>query len=221
MLILKKLHMKTKRLIPTLAFAGAFLTGASGMAAPIVNGFDLANFDFDITSYVDAGSSSTAEGTSGGIGWDLSPTPLWSGRTIVNGTFSFAIGINSTDNLHPSGDYTITFDQPVATLIVALSNDNLTDSINFGLTPSFAQGVSFSGTQATLNSAAGGIVFFENINSLTVQNLNNNQINDGYDLAFHAIAAVPAVPDTGSLAGYALALFGMFAGMKRLAGCRK
>ena len=188
------------------------------MAAPIVNGFDLADFDFDITGYINAGNSSTAEGTSGGIGWDLSPTPLWSGGMVLNGTFSYAIGINSTDNLHPSGDYTITFEQPVATLIVALSNDNLTDSINFGLTPSFAQGVSFSGTQANLNNAAGGIVFFENVNSLTVHNVNNNQINDGYNLAFHAIAAVPAVPDTGSLTGYGLALFGMFAGLKRFAG---
>jgi hypothetical protein len=175
------------------------------------NGFDLRNFSFDVLSYtVGTGSgisgNSLASGTSNGIGWRIdTPTNLWSGRTTTNGTFAFSALPITTDNLHPSVDFTITFAQPIKTLIVALSNDNKTDSINFGIDPSLVQGVSFDSTshQITLNNASGGLAWFENINSLTIHNVNNNGDADGYDLAFHAVAAVPE-PET-----YAMLLAGL------------
>ena len=86
---------------------------------------------------------------------------------------------------------------------MALSNNDRDDSINFGLTASDSTGVTFSGTQVVLNSTSGGLVLFENINSLTIQNFNNNGITDGYDLAFHAVAAVP-VPAAAWLFGSGL-----------------
>lgn len=189
-----------KRLIAPLAAALA-LAASAGAHAGSLSDYNLSDFAFDVTSY-DVGSNSagiggdaTASGTSGTLSWTITPTSLWSARTTTNGTFAFSALPVTTDNLHPSGDYTITFSAPVKTLVVALSNDNLTDSINFGLTASDMTGVTMSGTQVTLNSASGGLVLFENINSLTIHNVNNNGIDDGYDLAFWATAAVPE-PDS-------------------------
>jgi hypothetical protein len=175
----------------------ALILGVSAHATPTVNGFDLSTFNFDVATYnvgsdpQGIGGDATASGTSNGINWSISPTSLWSVRTTTNGSFAFSSLPLTTDNLHPSGDYTITFARPIDTLIVALSNDNTTDSINFGLVPSFLQGVTASGTQIVLNSPSGGLAWFTNVNSLSISNTNNNGITDGYDLAFHAIAAVP------------------------------
>jgi len=183
-------------------------------AATIVNGFDLETFSFDVASYTirpgSAGIDGQAEasGLSNGIGWSISPTNLWSGRTNTQGTFSFAALPNRTDNLHASLDFTITFDQKIDTLVVALSNDNLLDSINFGLTPSFLYGnVSYSGSQINLTHKSGGLVWFTDVDSLTIHNVNNNGLSDGFDLAFHALPAVTApVPEPET---YALLLSGL------------
>lgn len=188
----------------------------STLNAALINDFDLNSFDFDITQY-NLGSSSDgtggdalASGTSNGIAWSMTPTSLWSNRTTTDRTFRFTALPVSTDNLHPGGDYTITFDQKIDKLLVAVSNDNTTDSINFGLTPTDTNGVTMSGTQVILNSASGGLVLFEDIQSFTIQNLNTND-DDGYDLAFHAVAAVP-VPGSISL---------LFIGLSGLAAIRR
>lgn len=158
--------------------------------ATLISDIDLSAFDFDVTSLTGANPNMTAIGTSNGVGWSITPTNYWMGRTVTNGTFNFSSLPVLTDNLHASGNYTITFDNTVSSLLVALSNDNLTDSINFGLTASDFLGVSFSGTQVILDNASGGLVLFENINSLTIQNINDNGIGDGYDLAFHVVSTV-------------------------------
>lgn len=207
--------MKHNQLIAACALA---MMSSVAAAVPTVNGFDLATFDFDVTSYSYTGSgidgTATASGTSNGIGWEISPTNLWSGRTTTNGTFQFASLPNKTDNLHASIGYTITFAQTVDTLIVALSNDNLLDSINFNLTPSYLHGnVTNSGTQISLTSNTGGLVWFNNVNSLTVTNVNNNGVTDGYDLAFHAIP-VPE-PETYALMLAGLGLVGWAARRKQ------
>ena len=185
-------------------------------AASVVNGFDLSTFNFDVTSYsVGTGGglngNSTASGTSNGISWSVGPTNIYSGFTTTNGSFSFAALPNLTDRLHTSSDFTITFAQPVKTLIVALSNDNLKDSINFGINPSFIQGASFDSVthQITLNNAAGGLAWFENVNTLTFNNTNTNTF-DGYNIAFHAIAAVPE-PETYAMLLAGLGLMGAIA----------
>jgi hypothetical protein len=156
------------------------------------------DFDFDVTSYDDGGGSgvrgnATASGTSNGIGWQIGPTNLWSGRTTTDGTFEFeALPGITTDNLHPSDDFTITFDQPIDKLVVVLSNDNLNDAVNFGIVPTETRGANTDEFgQITLQTAAGGIVLFENIQSLTVTHVNNNGIFDGFDMAFHAIPVEP------------------------------
>lgn len=172
--------------------------------ASIFAGLDTADFDFDVTSYnpgTGNGTSgdSTASGTSNGIGWSIGPTNLFTGRTVTNGSFNFTnsgsniLGL-STDSLHTSSDFTIIFDQVIAVLYVALSNDNTNDSINFGLTPDAVQDLAVSGSQILLASPAqAGLAKFTNINSLTIIHTNTNAF-DGFDLAFHAEAKDVTAP---------------------------
>ncbi len=192
--------------------AAAIATPASAL---LISDIDLTTFSFDITSYSvgsnvsGLGGDATASGTSNGIAWSISPTNLWNGRTRTDGTFDFSALPNNTDNLHPSIGFTLTFAQPVSALLVALSNDNLTDSINFGLTPSDFSGMSFLGTQAVLNSAAGGLALFENVNSLTITHVDNNGVSDGFDLAFHVVSVVPVPAAVWLLGAGLLALVGL------------
>ncbi|MCB1700552.1 MAG: hypothetical protein H6985_17160 [Pseudomonadales bacterium] len=181
-----------------------FVTMPGLSKAAVIGDFDLGAFDFDVVSLspADCAGGCVAAGTSNGIAWSITHTSYWMTRTVTNGSFGFAALPVTTDNLHASGDYTITFAQPISALLVALSNDNTIDAINFGLVASDTQGVSMSGTQVVLDSVAGGLVLFENIDSLTVTNLNTNFL-DGYDLAFHAIPQVP-LPAAGWLFGAAL-----------------
>lgn len=191
-----------------IASVAALAAGASQAAS--FGGIDLSSFDFDVETYVSGGGSgitgnATASGTSNGIGWSIGPTNLWSGRTTTNDSFQFSVLPGTTDNLHTSIGFTITFGQPIAKLLVALDNDNTKDSINFGVTPTQTQGLALSGTQITLSTAAGGglaLFEFAGSNTLTITHTDNNGVTDGFDLAFHAIA----VPEPGS---YALMLAGL------------
>ena len=187
--------------------------GAS--ATPFFNGFDLADFDFDVANY-DVGTNAaglagdaTASGTSNGIGWSISPTNLWSGRTTTNGTFGFdSLLPTLTDNLHVSNDFTITFDSVISYLIVALDNDNTTDSLNLGIAPTMTEGLNVAGTQLSLlNGGVGGLAWFENVSSFTISHVNVNAF-DGFDFAFHAQAQAQ-VPEPGTLVLFGLGLAGM------------
>jgi hypothetical protein len=202
--------------LQSLCGAAVLAFAASASAAPIFGGFDLATFDFDVVTYnvgsnaAGLGGDATATGTSNGIAWSISPTNLWTGRTTTNGSFSFAGLPGTTDNLHASSNFTITFGQTIDKLVVALGNDGGADSINFGLTPTAVQGLTLSGTQVNLINPQGAFALFENINSLTITHTNTNGF-DGFDLAFHAIS----VPEPGSLALAGLALMGLAAARRR------
>jgi len=191
---------------------GLLLVGMIGITnAATISDFDLNLFNFDVTSYSTGTNSNglngdaTASGTSNGIGWAINPTNLWSGRTTTNETFNFTALPILTDNLHTSIDFTITFDTIIDSLLVALDNDNLTDSINFGIVPTDYQDLTLDTTQLLLKvPAGGGLALFENIHSLTISHTNTN-IGDGFDLAFHAVAAPVPEPATILLLGSGLA----------------
>jgi len=187
-----------------------FLLSSIASAATISD-FDLNSFNFDITSYTHNGSGldglATASGTSNGIGWTISPTNIYSGLTTTNGSFQFSAlphGV-TTDRLHTSSDFTITFDRVIDSLLVALDNDNRTDSVNFGMVPTDYTGITLDSTQLLLEvPAGGGLALFENIHSLTISHTDTNYF-DGFDLAFHAVAAPVPEPATFILLGSGLA----------------
>ena len=188
-------------------FFGLVNVGSAALAP--IEVIDPMDFDFDITTYTYTGSGidgkSTASGTSNGVGWSISPTNIWSGRTKTDDSFQFSALPVKTDNLHVSSDFTITFDSMIKNLLVVVSNDGGTDSLNFGIAPIAYSGLSISGvSQFVLNSALGGWALFENVNSFTVSHTNTN-ILDGFDLAFHAIptSSVP-IPGAAVLLGSAL-----------------
>lgn len=181
-----------------LAMMSTLVVASNAYAGILISDINLSAFNFDVQNYnlgsdaVGLGGDATASGYSNGVSWSISPTNLWSGRTTTDSSFSFSALPVLTDNLHVSADFTITFNKRVDSLLVALSNNaSGIDSINFGLTPTDTLGVSFSGTQANLNSAAGGLVLFTNVQSFTVTNVDSNGIFDGYDLAFHVVTTVP------------------------------
>ncbi len=183
--------------------------------AGVISDYDLSQFDFEITS-ISGGtlaqngalSNGTLEGTSGGTNWTINDVNTWMNRTKTDNSFSFNGLPISTDVFHASADFTINFDRKIDTLIVALSNDNLNDSINFQHTPSDFFGMSFLGTQATLNNSSGGLALFENIDSFSLSHINNNNILDGFDVAFWIIPAT-TVPEPSILALMGLGLFGI------------
>jgi hypothetical protein len=103
--------------------------------------------------------------------------------------------------------FTITFNQYLDKLLVLLSNDNLTDSINFSLVPESYSGVTMSmdDMQVNLLDKTGGWILFSGLDTLTITHQNINGVDDGFNMAFHAFpkSAVP-VPGAALLLGSAL-----------------
>lgn len=181
-----------------------------------ISDINLNNFSFDIQSYSlgshpeGLGGDAAASGTSNGVGWSISATSIYSVRTTTDGTFGFSALPATTDSLHVGQSFTITFDSAIDNLLVALSNDNLLDAINFGIAPTDFSGTTVSGTQVTLLSASGGLALFTNLgNTLTLTHIDNNGIADGFDFAFHVEPNRVAVTEPHSLALLGLGLLGV------------
>lgn len=200
-------------------FAAACFSASAQAALPIAPN----TFDFNVTTInYNANQNGYAhyiEGNSNGVNWDMYANSLWNARTYTNDRFNYASsGVYGIDSLHPGADFKIEFDRPIGSLLVLLSNDNLADSINFGnhYTVGDSSGITYDNLsgQVTLNSASGGWILFNDIQSNTIFHTNNNGINDGFDMAFHVVSTVPEPSTLGLMFG-GLGLIGLIAARRQ------
>jgi hypothetical protein len=184
-------------------------------------------FDFDVIQ-TDLGLGGSnyqykANGTSNGVNWNVGANSIWIGGTTTNGTYTGfpALAGNGTDRLHLGSDFQITFDQPIHSLLIFISNNNpSTDSFNFGnrftlvdsenmhYEPGSAQ------TVVTNGSSNGGWMYIADINTDTLTHTADNGIGDGWNVAFHVVSVVPE-PSTLALMFGGLGLVGLMAARRK------
>ncbi|WP_298962162.1 VWA domain-containing protein [uncultured Roseibium sp.] len=167
---------------------------ASQPAPPIVpkkiTELDLDRLSFDVHKIEkDAASGKVvATGTSNGVGWTVTANSIYEPYSNIKGGAGFNDLPGRYDDLHVGSDFTITFDQPVTSMLVVLANDNDTgDGPNFQELPP----VDFvdasnpdGGTQVKIEDKGGALFYYYDINITSMTHVNDNGINDGWDLAF-------------------------------------
>jgi len=131
-----------------------------------------------------------ATGTSNGVGWTVVANNIYAPLTNKEGGASFNDLPGQYDDLHVGSDFTITFDRPVQSLLVVLANDNDTgDGPNFqDYTPvDFVDATApDGGTQVRIDDRGGALFYYRDVEIVTLNHVNDNGINDGWDLAFFA-----------------------------------
>jgi len=164
------------------------------------------NFDIGETTTLlrvsdDQAGPTVATGTSNGIGYTFeAQTPFFVDFSNMVSAQAFNDLPNSYDDIHAGASFTITFDQPITSLLVALANDNDSDDgPDFGQLPSDFTGVSFLGTKAQITDIGGALMLFEFGSPISSFTHTNDAITDGWDLAFFAFRDFedPIDPPTG------------------------
>ena len=165
---------------------------------------------FDITATSGTGSGQTAAGTSNGVGWVLSPTfidtAVTDGTYIGFNTANFVPPVPASDMIHgPTGEsFTLTFDEVVGSILFYLKENNAYGSrLDFGLPAVVVSGDVQIFPDGVSAGTWGGVVRFDNVNSLTMTH--TFRVFDGMDMAWF-VQAVPAPP---SLALYAAGVAGV------------
>jgi hypothetical protein len=161
---------------------------------------------FDITAFSGTGPGQTAQGTSNGVGWTMSPTHIGF-PPVMDGSYTgfsnpsfFSPAVPATDQIHVgAANFTLTFDQPILSALFYLRADgDSSANIDFGITPILVSGeVNITGTAAD-PTTNGGVVRYDNINSTTL--VHTADIANGLGMAWF----VTTVPEPSSIA-----LFGM------------
>ena len=151
---------------------------------------DLNALSFDVVTFeVDAATGKTVStGTSNGVGWTVVADNIFRPLTNMDGNAGFNDLPGVYDDLHVGSNFTITFDQPVTSMLVVLANDNDTgDGPNFQeLAPlDFVDANNPNGgTQVVIQDRGGALFYYKDINITQMTHINDNGINDGWDLAF-------------------------------------
>ncbi len=191
--------MNTNKIINLL---GMLLFSVSANASLSINDIDLNNLSFEVDNL---NSSTLVTGTSNGIGYTLSTGGFSIPHSNIIEMQPYNDLPNNYDDLHLSKDFTITFDQEIDFLLVALANDNNTgDGPNFGFYPSDTVDVFVSGSQISITDIGGALVLYDFTSPITSITHTNTNVLDGFDVSF--FAGVSPVPEPSS---YALMLGGL------------
>lgn len=152
---------------------------------------DLDGLSFDVVTFdKNADSKVVATGTSNGVGWTIVANNIYKPLSNIDGGASFNNLPGRYDDLHMGSDFTLTFDRPVTSLLVVLANDNDTgDGPNFqNLTPRDFIDASApnGGSQVRIDDPGGALFYYYGLDGSPLVHINDNGINDGWDLAFFA-----------------------------------
>jgi hypothetical protein len=170
-------------------------------AATVLGDLDLTALSFERLTNVAPGST----GTSNGIGWSLDVTGAGGSLT---GTNAYAIdgGAYSFDDVHVVSEWTITFDAPIATLLLFVQNDNPSSTrragFDLGIAASdFGGGLLREDTDFVTEQTAGYAIYDFAAPVTSVRSFGiSDQVFDGYDLTFFAYPPAPVpLPAAGWL----------------------
>ena len=118
----------------------------------------------------------------------MTATNIYAPLTNQSGGAQFNDLPGNYDDLHVGSNFTITFEQPVTSMLVVLANDNDTgDGPNFQeLAPvDFVDATNpDGGTQVKILDRGGALFYYRDIEITQMTHVNDNGINDGWDLAF-------------------------------------
>lgn len=173
-----------------LAAAGVFVAGAAGAQAA-----SLADIDYDsLTLTRTSLSAGQAKGVSNGVGYTFTGSYYgpFTGTTAYN---DLPAGNQIFPDLHVGTGWTITFDDPITSLLVAMRNDNNPGGmgINFGVTASDSVDTVGAAPDYRVQDLGGALVLFEFGKAVTSVTNVIPSASDGFDISFFAnpVTAVP------------------------------
>ena len=131
----------TKYLVMALLASLGMLTFGSPARSALISDLDLTSLNFETdNTFLFVNDVHTATGTSNGVGWTFVGPGIFTLNTSQSNTNdiqSFNDLPDTYDDIHVRNDFTITFDTPITSLLVALANDTdgNTSGPDLGLAP--------------------------------------------------------------------------------------
>lgn len=182
------------------AAAAMAISMALPASAATLADIDLNALTFDINGF---GSNPVMTGNSNGVGFTFTaasriniPFSNTSGRQAFNDL------PNRYDDIHAGNSFSIVFDTPISSLLIALANDNNTlDGPDFGMTPDEVTGINVVGTLLSITDIRGALALFNFATPITTFTHTQTPRNryDGWDTAFFVTGTPAAVPLPASL----------------------
>lgn len=196
-----------------------FLMFSCSASAASLSDIDKSALSFEVDSLA---SNTTATGTSNGIGYTLTMnggayyTPF--SNTTSSQTYNDLPG--SYDDLHLNGNFTITFDEKIDSLLFAFANNNASgDGPDFGLIPDDFTGITLNGTEISITDIRGALALFVFDSPVTSISSVNWGVSDGWDVSFFAykdLQRPSEVPVPAAIFLFAPALLGLMGFHRKL-----